>query len=94
MHSLFTNVFFKKEKEFDDCINITFWIVLITKNILKWLFAFLVVEINKTLLIVILFVPPLLKIIIVGLRSLLNFKNKFRRFSFIIFMLVESNYLI
>lgn len=92
MHALFTNVFFNKDKEFDDCINICFWILIITKNVLKWLFVFYVVENHQAILIGTLLITPCLKFLIIGIKSISHFKTKFRACVFITFIIVESNY--
>ena len=92
MQNLFTNVFIKKDMPFDDCINITFWIVLVTNNVLKWLFVFYVVLVYKPLLIAFLLFSPCLKIILIGIRNLKQFKEKFQRGVFILFMVTESIY--
>jgi len=89
MHALFSNIFFNKDKQFDDCVNICYWIVLITKNVLKWLFVFYVVESYKALLIAILLFSPVVKFVLIGLKNLKHFREKFRRSVFIVFMLIE-----
>ncbi len=94
MHALFTNVFFNKDNEFDDCINICFWIILITKNVLKWLFAFCVVENHQAILFLILLLTPLLKLIIIGVKSIIHFRAKFRACVFLTFMITDSKCLI
>ncbi len=93
MHALFTNVFFNKDKDFDDCINISFWIILITKNVLKWLFAFYVVENHQAILFVILLLTPSLKLILIGVKSIIHFRAKFRACVFLTFMITDSNFL-
>ena len=94
MHALFSNVFFNKDNEFDDCINICFWIMLMTNNVLKWLFAFYVVEVYRPLLFAILLITPCLKLLFIGIKCVLQFKTKFRACAFLSFIIIESKYIL
>jgi hypothetical protein len=76
MQFLLKNVFFKKNFEFDDCINILYWILLMSKNVFKWYITWTVINNFKGMLITLLFIVPVIKFLIIGRVNLLFFRGK------------------
>jgi hypothetical protein len=98
MNYLFINVFYKKSegKCADDFMNSAYWLLLITKNILKWYYAvILMLGTTKNYgLFVILFISPMLKLLSISLGNIYKFsklfKNKIVILIMSLFLLIES----
>lgn len=95
MKYLFENVFYHKQSKIDEFMNATYWIFLMSKNILKWLYIiYMILEREnypyKYLLIAILLLTPILKFSLIGIGNIYKFRKNFRRhaFTFIIFLIV------
>ena len=77
-------------------INITYWILKLSKDIFKWIYAISLFNENK-ILFALLFLPPVLKYIFISIFALRRFKINFRGNNpliilIIIILLIESFY--
>ena len=90
MNYLFINVFYKKSegKSSDEFMNSAYWILLITKNILKWYYAsILMLGLSKNYgLFIILFISPILKLLSISLGNIYKFSKLFKNRVVILFM--------
>jgi hypothetical protein len=90
MNYLFINVFYKKSegKSSDEFMNSAYWILLITKNILKWYYAsILMLGLSKNYgLFIILFISPILKLLSISLGNIYKFSKLFKNRIVILFM--------
>ncbi len=92
MYTLFDNVFYKKRNHpiLDEVINITYWLVLMTKNVCKWMTAIWILYYYP-----IKYILPawcIIRFCFIGISNLKNFKTKFRRWPFILIMSILSIY--
>jgi hypothetical protein len=96
MNALFDNVFYKKKnhKVVDEFINICYWMILLTKNILKWLLA--AYTLTSYSLIYILPILPILKFFSIGIMNIIAFRKHFRGYCLLtiltILIICESLY--
>lgn len=94
MSYLFKNVFYHKDTESpDEFINGAYWLLLVTKNICKWLFAGYLLSNGSYSLFILLFICPIAKFVLISLGNLYKFKKNFRGSLIIamgLILLVES----
>jgi hypothetical protein len=85
MNYLFENIYFKNSQGrlYDELINGSYWVILLTKNILKILFA---AEYQLTSLLLIMIVSPLLRFFAIGLGNIYKFK-KYNKVKILIFIM-------
>jgi hypothetical protein len=78
MNTLFDNVFYKKKDHhvLDEIINVSYWVILLTKNVLKWVLAASLL--SQYDLIYILPILPVLKFFTIGVMNLMTFRKRFR----------------
>jgi hypothetical protein len=90
---MFENVFFRREKKQgifvpDEIVNISYWLVLIVKNVFKWMYAVSLLSDKNFALVVILLICPMLKFILIGLGNIYKFRQNFRRPVFVVFIVI------
>lgn len=87
MKYLFENVFYKKSenKKADELVNISYWVLLTIKNIMKWILLSALFKEGNTIIFILL-VFPLLKVFRIGIGNIYKFKQYFRVRSFIVIM--------
>jgi hypothetical protein len=91
MNYIFDNIFFNKETyNYDEFTNASYWIILMTKNILKWIFAVQLFEDKNYSLFFLLFIIPVFKFLAIGLGNIFKFKKSFRINLVITIMVVIS----
>lgn len=91
MKYLFENVFYKKsEGDFpDEFMNISYWLILSTTNVLKWLFAsYLFVDTNDYVLLILLFISPMIKFMAIGVGNIRKFRKVTRNWILIGLMIL------
>jgi hypothetical protein len=96
MKTLFDNVFYKKKDHeiLDEFTNACYWIILLTKNVIKWVLAGY--TLNEYSLIYILPILPVLKFFTLGLMNILTFRKRFRGCGLVVVLtmliIIESIY--
>lgn len=79
MKYFYDNVFIKKDNwDYDDFINGLYWLLLISKNIFKWIYAATLFSEDNYMLLILLSLNPLLRFVLIGVGNIHNFRKKFR----------------
>lgn len=89
---LFNNVFIKKENwDYLQYFNYIYWATLITKNVLKWIFAVQMENTNhKAILLIILSVNTLMRLALIGVGNIHQFRKRFKNNLIILFIVFIS----
>ena len=94
MKLIVDNILVKKTDKYNDFVNFLFWLLLLSKNILKFVICILYSYFdwkNLTLLFFLLFLP-FLKFIFIGIKNLKNFKSALKRTNLTFFMSLIGNF--
>lgn len=91
MHIIFNSVFIKKENwSYLLFINYIYWAILISKNILKWIYAVGILNSNRNILIILLSVDFLLRFCFIGIGNIYKFRKSIKNNAFLTFMIIIS----
>jgi hypothetical protein len=90
MKAVYDNVFYKKKFHpvLDEVTNITYWIILMTLNICKWLTAIILLPTYPFKYI--LSIWALSRFCLIGIPNIITFRKKFRNIVIIMFMSLIS----
>lgn len=77
MKKVLQNILVKKNEDYCDIINITFWVIFFAKNNIKYIIAFffLFENLKNISLLLIFLIIPILKYILIGINNINNFKK-------------------
>jgi len=87
MNTILKNLIINKNDNYNDLINITFWILFFVKNNLKFILTifFIIEDIPNIILLIFLLIFPTIKFILIGVKNIKIFrKSVLKRTNFLV----------
>jgi len=94
MKTILKNIIINKNDNYNDLINILFWILFFGKNNLKYILAiiFIIEDLNNIVLLILLLIFPILKFTFIGVKNIKEFKTSaLKRTNFLVIITLISN---